>query len=191
MMALAGVLFFAGRYLPGGFIVAFFGALPLALLAYRHGLKTGVVGASATLVLLFALGGTAGLSESVPHALSGPLMGALLRGGGGLAACSLTGIGVRILYYPPVFFFYVYLILGGVEAFIEASGGLLELLDRYLGVLGVSLQSVGAINLFLAFLVLWSVVAGILQALVVAFFIRRVMESLPAPGGMQPPLAGD
>ena len=188
MVALSGVLFLAARYLPGGFVVAFFGALPLALLAHRRGLKAGVVGASAALGLLFALGGTAGLSESVPHALSGPLMGALLRGGGGLVPCALTGIGVRLLYYPPVFFLYVYLILGGVDAFTETSGSLLELLDRHLGVLGVSLQSVGAIGLFLVFLVVWSVVAGVLQALVVRFFIRRVTGSLPASGGTQPPV---
>jgi hypothetical protein len=179
MVALTAVLFLVGRYLPGGFVVAFFGAVPLALLAYRHGLMAGAVGASAALVVLFALGGSVGLSDSVPHAVSGPLMGALIRNGSGWVSCALAGLGVRLLYYPPVFFFYVYLVLGGVEAFAEASKSLLGFLDQYLGVLGISLQGVGAIGLFLVFLVVWSAVAGILQSLVVSFFLRRVTGSLP------------
>lgn len=106
-------------------------------------------------------------------------MGALIRNGSGWVSCALAGLGVRLLYYPPVFFFYVYLVLGGVEAFAEASKSLLGFLDQYLGVLGISLQGVGAIGLFLVFLVVWSAVAGILQSLVVSFFLRRVAGSLP------------
>lgn len=104
MVALTTVLFLVGRYLPGGFVVAFFGAVPLALLAYRRGLMAGAVGASAALMVLFALGGSVGLSDSVPHAVSGPLMGALIRNGSGLVSCALAGLGVRLLYYPPVSF---------------------------------------------------------------------------------------
>ncbi len=177
MVALSEVLFVAGRYLPGGFVIAFFGALPLALLAHRRGLKVGLLGAVASLILLFVLAGPSGPSLAAPHAISGPLMGALLRAGRGTPACALAGIGVRILYYPPVFFFYVYLVLGGVGPFLDSSRNLLNLLDRFLGTVGISLSSVGPINLFLVFLLLWSIAAGVLQAMVLSFFIRRVLYS--------------
>ena len=178
MVALSELLFVAGRYLPGGFVVAFFGALPLALLAFRRGPKTGALGAAAALLLLFVLAGPSGVSLSAPHAASGPLMGALLRAGRGTPACALAGAVVRLLYYPPVFFFYVYLVLGGVEAFVDSSGELLNLLDRSLGtVVGVSLSSIGPMNLFVLFLALWSVVAGVMQAVAVSLFIRRILAS--------------
>ncbi len=123
MVALSELLFVAGRYLPGGFVVAFFGALPLALLAFRRGPKTGALGAAAALLLLFVLAGPSGVSLSAPHAASGPLMGALLRAGRGTPACALAGVVVRLLYYPPVFFFYVYLVLGGPRRLLPGPGG--------------------------------------------------------------------
>jgi len=75
------------------------------------------------------------------------------------------------------FVFFIYLVLGadGVETFLTATRPLLENLDRYLGVVGISLSSVGPIGLFAVFLLLWSIVAGTNQALVVPLFIRRAL----------------
>ncbi len=175
--ALSEVLFVAGRYLPAGFLVAFFGAVPLALLARRRGLKVAALAATAALVLAFVIGGPSGLFVAAPHAICGTLMGALLRVGRGIPACALVGVGVRVLLYPVGFLFFIYLVLGvsGVQNFVRSTRPLLEVLDRYLGIVGISLSSVGPIGLFAIFLLLWSVVAGINQALVVPLFIRRVL----------------
>lgn len=178
-VALSEVLFITGRYLPAGFLVAFFGAVPLALLARRRGLKVGASAATAALILILALGGPTGLFIASPHAICGTLMGALLRIGRGISACAVVGIGVRIVLYPIGFMFFAYLVLGaaGVEAFVSSTRPLLEVLDRYLGVVGISLSSVGPIGLFAVFLLLWSVVAGTNQALFVPVFIRRALPS--------------
>jgi len=176
-VALSEVLFISGRYLPAGFLVAFFGAVPLALLARRRGLKVGALAATAALLLILVLGGHSGLFIASPHAICGTLMGALLRVGRGIPACLVVGIGVRVVLYPVGFVFFIYLVLGadGVETFLTATRPLLENLDRYLGVVGISLSSVGPIGLFAVFLLLWSIVAGTNQALVVPLFIRRAL----------------
>jgi hypothetical protein len=177
--ALSEVLFVTGRYLPAGFLVAFFGAVPLALLARRRGLKVGALAAAVALLLVFILGGTSGLFIASPHAICGALMGALLRVGRGVPACAMVGVGVRVLLYPVGFLFFAYLVLGaaGVETFVSSTRPLLEILDGYLGIVGISLSSVGPIGLFAVFLLLWSVVAGINQGLVVPLIIRRALPS--------------
>ena len=177
--ALSEVLFVTGRYLPAGFLVAFFGAVPLALLARRRGLKVGALAAAVALLLVFILGGTSGLFIASPHAICGALMGALLRAGRGVPACAMVGVGVRVLLYPVGFLFFAYLVLGaaGVETFVRSTRPLLEILDGYLGIVGISLSSVGPIGLFAVFLLLWSVVAGINQGLVVPLIIRRALPS--------------
>ena len=179
MAALSEVLFVTGRYLPAGFLVAFFGAVPLALLARRRGLKVGALAAAVALLLVFILGGASGLFIASPHAICGALMGALLRAGRGVPACAMVGVGVRVLLYPVGFLFFAYLVLGaaGVETFVRSTRPLLEILDGYLGIVGISLSSVGPIGLFAVFLLLWSVVAGINQGLVVPLIIRRALPS--------------
>ena len=52
MVALPEVLFGAGRYLPDGFLVAFLGAVPPALLARR---RVSKVAAAAEVVALFVI----------------------------------------------------------------------------------------------------------------------------------------
>ncbi len=177
--ALSEVLFVTGRYLPAGFLVAFFGAVPLALLARRRGLKVGALAAAVALLLVFIIGGTSGLFIASPHAICGALMGALLRVGRGVPSCAMVGVGVRVLLYPVGFLFFAYLVLGaaGVETFVSSTRPLLEILDGYLGIVGISLSSVGPIGLFAVFLLLWSVVAGINQGLVVPLIIRRALPS--------------
>ena len=179
MAALSEVLFVTGRYLPAGFLVAFFGAVPLALLARRRGLKVGALAAAVALLLVFILGGASGLFIASPHAICGALMGALLRAGRGVPACAMVGVGVRVLLYPVGFLFFAYLVLGaaGVETFVRSPRPLLEILDGYLEIVGISLSSVGPIGLFAVFLLLWSVVAGINQGLVVPLIIRRALPS--------------
>lgn len=178
-VALSEVLFVVGRYLPAGFLVAFFGSVPLALLARRRGLKVGAVAATAALILILILGGPSGLFIASPHAISGTLMGTLLRVGRGVPSCAVVGIGVRVALYPIGFLFFIYLVLGarGAEAFVSTTRPLLEILDRYLGVVGISLSSVGPIGLFAVFLLLWSVGAGTNQGLIVPLFIRRALPS--------------
>ncbi len=175
--SLSEMLFIAGRYLPAGFVVAFFGAVPMALLARRRGFKVGALAASAALLLILILGGPSGLFIASPHAICGMLMGTLLRGGRGVLACALVGIGVRILLYPVGFLFFAYLVLGpsGVETFVGSTRPLLEVLDRYLGIIGISLSSVGSLGLFAVFLLLWSVFAGVSQGLIVPLFLRRLL----------------
>ncbi len=179
VVALSEVLFFIGRYLPAGFLVAFFGAVPLALLARRRGLKVGAPAATAALLLILIIGGPSGLFVASPHAICGALMGALLRAGRGTPACAVVGIGVRVLLYPVGFLFFIYLFLGaaGAANFVDSTRPLLEILDRYFGIIGISLSSVGPLGLFAVFLLLWSVFARINQGLIVPLFLRRILPS--------------
>ncbi len=89
-------------------------------------------------------------------------MGTLLRVGRGVPAYAAVGIAVRLVLYPIGFLFFIYLVLGarGAEAFVETTRPLLEVLDRYLGVVGISLSTVGPIGLLAVFMLLWSLVAG-------------------------------
>ena len=171
------MLFVTGRHLPAGFLVAFFASVPIALLARRRGFTVATLAAVAALLLILVLDGPSGLFVASPHAVCGVLMGTLLRAGRGVPACALVGIGVRLLLYPVGFLFFAYLVLGaaGVEAFVGATRPLLEILDRYLGVIGISPSSVGPLGLFAVFLSLWSVVAGINQGVIVPLFLRRVL----------------
>ncbi len=175
--ALSEVLFVAGRYLPAGFLVAFFASVPMALLTRRRGFRVGAVAAVAALLLILVLGGPSGLFIASPHAICGVLMGTLLRVGRGIPACALVGIGVRLLLYPVGFLFFAYLVLGagGLETFVNTTRPLLEVLDRYFGVVGISLSSVGPLGLFAVFLSLWSVVAGTNQGVLVPLFLRRLL----------------
>ncbi len=177
--ALSEVLFVTGRYLPAGFLVAFFASVPMALLARRRGFKVGALAAAVALLLILVLGGPSGLFIASPHAICGVLMGTLLRVARGIPACVVVGIGVRVLLYPVGFLLFAYLVLGaaGVETFVSATRPLLETLDRYLGIVGISLSSVGPLGLFAVFLLLWSLVAGINQGLIVPLFLRRVVPS--------------
>ena len=177
VVALSEVLFVAGRYLPAGFLVAFFGAVPLARLARRRGLKVASVAAVAALLLILILGGPSGLFVASPHAICGALMGALLRAGRGVPACAVVGVGVRLVLYPVGFLFLIYLVMGtrGAAAFVRTARPLLEVLDRYLGAVGISSSGVDPIVLFAVFLLLWSVVAGANQGLIVPLFIRRAL----------------
>lgn len=175
--ALSEVLFVVGRYLPAGFLVAFFASVPMALLARRRGFKVGALAAVVALLLILVLGGPSGLFIASPHAICGVLMGTLLRVSRGIPTCVVVGIGVRVLLYPVGFLLFAYLVLGaaGVETFVSATRPLLETLDRYLGIVGISLSSVGPLGLFAVFLLLWSIVAGTNQALAVTLFMRRVV----------------
>jgi len=175
--ALSEVLFVAGRYLPAGFLVAFFASVPMALLARRRGLKIGALAAVAALLLILVLSGSSGIFVASPHAICGVIMGALVRRGRGIPACVLVGIGVRLLLYPVGFLFFAYLVLGaaGVETFVDATRPLLDVLDRFLWVIGISLSSAGPLGLFAVFLSLWSVLAGINQGVIVPLFLRRIL----------------
>lgn len=87
---------------------------------------------------------------------------------------------MRSLLYPVGFLLFAYLVRGaaGVETFVSATRPLLEILDRYLGVAEISLSSVGSLGLFAVFLLLWSVVTGTNQGLVVPLVLRRVAPFL-------------
>ena len=88
MAALSEVLFVTGRYLPAGFLVAFFASVPIALLARRRGFTVAALAAVAALLLIVVLGGPSGLFVASPHAVCGVLMGTLLRAGRGILAWS-------------------------------------------------------------------------------------------------------
>jgi hypothetical protein len=177
VVALCEVLFILGRYLPAGFLVAFLAAVPLALLSRRRGLKVGAVAATAALILILIIGGPSGLFIASPHAICGAFMGALLRVDRGMPSCALVGIGTRVILYPVGFLLFAYVVMGaaGLDTFVRTTRPLLETLDSYLGVVGISLSTVGPLGLFAVFLLLWSIGAGISQAVIVPLFIRRVL----------------
>lgn len=162
----AAMTFLAARAVPGGFVVALAGGVPLARASQRHGTRAGYAAAGASLIETMAIMGPARMGIPVPHAASAPALGALERRGAALLWLALTGAAIRFGYYLVTSAFY-FLVLVGLDAYLgtyEAIRGTLTFLPA---------GTAAAILVNAAFLLVWSLVAGLIQAWAVRRGLRR------------------
>lgn len=186
----AAMTFLAARAVPGGFVVALAGGLPLARASQRHGTRAGYAAAGASLVETMAVMGPARMGIPVPHAASAPALGALERRGAALLALALAGALIRFGYYLVTGAFYV-LVLVGLDAYTGTYEAIRETL-RFLPAGDAAALLVNA-----AFLAVWSLGAGLIQAWAVRRGLRGWSEggaelgerpaAAPGRGGLADP----
>jgi len=167
----AALTFLAARAVPGGFVVALAGGVPLARASQRHGTRAGYAAAGASLVETMAVMGPARMGIPVPHAASAPALGALERRGSALVALALTGAAIRYVYYLLTSAFYV-LVLVGLDAILGTYEAIRETLTFLPG------GDAAAVLIYAAFLLVWSLVAGLIQA----WAVRRGLRRWPQEG---------
>ncbi len=167
--------FLAARAVPGGFAVALAGGVPLARAAQRHGARAGYAAAGASLVETMAVMGPARMGIPVPHAASAPALGALERRGAALLALALAGAAIRFGYYIVTSAFYVLVLVG-----LEAYAGTYEAIRETLAFLPAG--DAAAIIMTAAFLGVWSLGAGLIQAWVVRRGLRHWSDAGPELG---------
>ncbi len=188
----AAMAFLAARAVPGGFVVALAGGVPLARASQRHGTRAGYAAAGASLIETMAVMGPARMGIPVPHAASAPALGALERRGSALVALALAGAAIRFGYYIVTSAFYILVLVG-----LDAYAGTYEALRQTLTVLPAG--DAAAIFFTAAFLAIWSLVAGLIQAWVLRRGLRRWPDQgaqlgerpagLPERGGLADPRA--
>lgn len=153
----AAMTFLAARAVPGGFVVALAGGVPLARASERHGTRAGYAAARASLVETMAVIGPARMGIPVPHAASAPALGALERRNAALLALALAGAAIRFGYYIVTSVFYVGVLVG-----LDAYTGAYEAIRETLTFLPAG--DAAAILMTAAFLAVWSLGAGVIQA---------------------------
>lgn len=171
----AALTFLAARAVPGGFVVALAGGVPLARASQRHGTRAGYAAAGASLVETMAVMGPARMGIPVPHAASAPALGALERRGAALVALALTGAAIRFGFYMATSAFYILVLVG-----LDAYTGTYEAFRERLTVLPAG--DAAAIFITAAFLGVWSLVAGLIQAWVLRRGLRRWPDAVPQLG---------
>lgn len=179
----AAMTFLAARVVPGGFVVALAGGVPLARASARHGVRAGYATAGASLVETMAVMGPARIGIPIPHAASAPALGALERRRAALLWLALTGAAIRFGYYVLTSLFYI-LVLVGLDAYV----GTYEALRESLGFLPAG--NAAALLITAVFLAVWSLAAGLIQAWVIRQGLRRWQDT-QAELGEPPPAATD
>lgn len=167
----AAMAFLAARAVPGGFVVALAGGIPLARAAERHGARAGYAAAGASLIETMAVMGPARMGIPVPHAASAPALGALERRGAALLTLAVVGATIRFAYYVVTSAFYVLVLVG-----LEAYTGTYEALRETFAFLPAGDRA--ALFVTAAFLGVWSLGAGLIQA----WALRRGLRHWPEAG---------
>ncbi|MDP8968475.1 MAG: hypothetical protein M3N04_07740, partial [Actinomycetota bacterium] len=172
--------FLAARAVPGGFVVALAGGVPLARAAQRHGTRAGYAAAGASLIETMAVMGPARMGIPVPHAASAPALGTLERRGAALVALALAGAAIRFGYYIATSAFYVLVLVG-----LDAYAGTYEAIRETLTFLPPG--DAAPLVMTAAFLLVWSLVAGLIQAWVLRRGLRRWPGEGVEPGERRAP----
>ena len=171
----AAMTFLAARAVPGGFVVALAAGVPLARAAERNGARAGYATAGASLVETVAVMGPARIGIPVPHAASAPALGSLESRGAPLLAMALAGAAIRFGYYIVTSAFYI-LVLVGLDAYTGTYAAIRE-------TLGFLPRGNGAaLAVTAAFLAVWSLGAGLIQAWVIRRGLRRWSNAQPEFG---------
>lgn len=178
LATIAALTFLAARAVPGGFVVALVGGVPLARAAQQGGPRAGFATGLASLAETVAVMGPARLIVPLPHAVSAPLLGVLMRGRAGWLVLAAAGAAVRFVLYVASFGFYVF-VLVGVDAYLGTYGELRQLAGW------LPAGTAGALWATVAFNAAWSSVGGGVQAWV----LRRGLRRWPAAAqaGDHPP----
>src|SRR3954467_1000589 len=128
----ATVSFLAARAAPSlQFWIALAGGIALARTAALKGLRTGYGASGAAMLQTVAVMGPARVNGPLTQALTAPLLGALHRRGTSLPAQVAACFTIRLAHYTVLTAALVWIILGGVDAYV----GSYDALTGWLGVL--------------------------------------------------------
>jgi len=155
--------FLASRLVPaGGFAVGLAGGAALARAAQRHGARAGYGASLAAMLQTVAIMGPARISVPLTQALSAPMLGRLQARGHGTAARFVACAAIRLATQVLGAAFYVWIVLGGVDAY---AGSYDALLARLPFVPAGTTAALGATVLGIA---AWTIVASAVQVLIYA-----------------------
>jgi hypothetical protein len=167
----ASVSFLASRAAPSaGFWIALAGGVAVARAAQRRGLRTGYAASLAAMLQTVAIMGPARLGIPLTQAANAPLLGRLEARGAGLAVQVAAAAAVRIALALASTAFFIWVILGGLDAYAGSYDAVLSRLP------GVPNGTAAALALTAAGILGWGIFASVVQALV----YRRGLRSWPA-----------
>ncbi len=163
----ATVSFLASRAVPsGGFVVALAGGTALARVAAVHGPRRGFGASIAAMLETVAIMGPARFGVPLTQAISAPLLGAMEARGRGLGAQFAVAASIRLLSNAVGIAFFVFVITGGLDAYAGAY-------ENIAGRVGVELGERGTLVLTALGLVVWGVLASVVQVVVYRRGLRR------------------
>ena len=164
--------FLASRATPSGaFVLALAGGVALARAGERFGASRGYGASIAAMIQTIAYLGPARLNGPLTQALTAPGMGALERRGVGAAGQFAACVAGRILHNTIATAFFVFVLIGGLDAYAGTY-------DETLGDLAILPSGPGpALAVTGLSLVGWALVASFVQVLV----YRRGLRRWPKP----------
>jgi hypothetical protein len=167
----ATVSFLASRVSPSGqFWLAIAGGIALARAASTAGLRTGYGVGIAAMLQTTALMGPARFTGPLTQALTAPLIGWLHQRGAPLALQLLACFGIRLAHYLVLAVAFIWIILGGVDAFT----GTYDAVAGWLGFLPQGREAALA-----ATVLIYGVTAVFYSAIQVVVY-RRALNGWPA-----------
>jgi hypothetical protein len=180
-VGLALAAFLAARAVPtGGFAVALAGGVALARVAQRAGLKLGWCASLAATLQAIAIMGPSRVGIPLTQAVSAPVLGRMVAKGRGPVAQALVAGAFRGSHNTLSTVFYVWVILG-LDAYVGSY-------DNVLGRLLFFLPDgeAGALASTAFALVLWTIVASVLQVYVYRRGLRRWPADAATESGADP-----
>nr|MBA3421843.1 hypothetical protein [Thermoleophilaceae bacterium] len=162
--------FLAARASPAGaFVLALAGGVSLARAGERFGARVGYGASLAAMVQTVAYLGPARVNGPLTQALTAPMMGALERRGVGRLGQFLACAAGRILHNTLATAFFVFVLIGGLDAYAGTY-------DALLGSLSLPPPGVaGALALTGLFIIAWAALASAIQV----HFYRRGLRRWP------------
>jgi hypothetical protein len=128
--------FLAARLAPSGqFFVALAGGVALARAGSRHGLRAGYGASAAAVVETVALIGPARVNGPLTQAFNAPVVGRLDARGAGFPAQFAACLAIRLVHYALLNVLFVWLVVGGFDAFVDTYDRIAGFVDRIIGLL--------------------------------------------------------
>ena len=168
--------FLAARASPAGaFVLALAGGVSLARAGERFGARTGYGASLAAMIQTVAYLGPARVNGPLTQALTAPLMGVLERRRVGRLGQFLACAAGRILHNSLATAFFVFVLIGGLDAYAGTY-------DEVLGSLGLPPPGVGGALVLTGLMILaWAALASAIQVHLYRRGLRRWPDSV-APG---------
>ena len=168
------VSFLASRLVPGGpFWFALAGGVALARAGARHGARTGYGASIAAMVETVALIGPARVNGPLTQALNAPVVGSLYARGAGRRTQFAAALVIRLLHYVVLNVLVVWLVVGGLDTFVDTY-------DKLVGWLGLPTGTEWAVGVTVVASLGWGCFYSAVQVLVYGRSLRRWDEAAAA-----------
>jgi hypothetical protein len=169
--------FLAARLAPSGqFWLALAGGVALARAGARHGLRAGYGASAAAVIETVALIGPARVNGPLTQAFNAPLVGRMDARGAGFPAQLAACLAIRLVHYAMLNVIFVYLVFGGVNAYVESY----DKIARFLRVLPEG--GTAALVLTVLFNLGWAAFYSTVQVLAYRRALRRWPAADPEAG---------